>query len=193
MRSNSHWATGRPEFSGRKFLTRIILADLPGRGGYVNKDTVAGGYGSRFQGHSFTTRFEKNVRRVLQNLPSIQMGYLAAIFARAGHQVVVTRTDDVVNGDLAIVLTSLVDYRHEREWADAVRRHGTSVGFVGTAATHLPQLFEQFGDFIISGEPEAAAVRIAGGEDPKGLISSPTVDDLDSLPFPRWEIGRAHV
>ena len=60
-------------FKGGLALSRIILADLKGRGGYVNKDTVAGGYGSRFQGHSFTTRFEKNLRRVLQNLPSIHI------------------------------------------------------------------------------------------------------------------------
>ena len=175
-------------FSRGLIVSRIILADLKGRGGYVNKDTVAGGYGSRFQGHSFTTRFEKNLRRVLQNLPSIQIGYLASIFASEGHEVIVTRGDEPVAGDLAIVLTSLVDYRHEREWASALRRRGVKVGFVGTPATHLPQLFEQFGDFIIRGEPEAAALRIAAGEDPTGLISSPAIDDLDSLPFPRWDV-----
>src|SRR5437016_2860426 len=99
---------------GGGILSRIILADLKGRGGYVNKDTVAGGYGSRFQGHSFTTRFEKHVRRVMQNLPSIHIGYLASIFAAAGHEVIVTRSDAPIDGDLAIVLTSLVDFRHER-------------------------------------------------------------------------------
>ena len=179
-------------FQGGEILSRIILADLKGRGGYVNKDTVAGGYGSRFQGHSFTTRFEKNVRRVLQNLPSIHIGYLAAIFTGAGHEVVISRTDEVLDGDLAIVLTSLVDYRHEREWADSVRKRGTKVGFVGTAATHLPQLFARFGDFIISGEPEAAAIRIAAGEDPKGLVMSAAIDDLDSLCFPRWDVVKPH-
>ena len=112
-------------FPGGLILTRIILADLKGRGGYVNKDTVAGGYGSRFQGHSFTTRCEKNLRRVLQNLPSIHLGYLASIFANAGHKVLVTRGDEPIDGDIAIVLTSLVDYRHEREWAEAMQRRGT--------------------------------------------------------------------
>jgi anaerobic magnesium-protoporphyrin IX monomethyl ester cyclase len=169
-------------------LSRIILADLKGRGGYVNKDTVAGGYGSRFQGHSFTTRFEKNARRLLQNLPSIHLGYLASIFARAGHEVLVTRGDKLIEGDLALILTSLVDYRHEREWASAMRKRGTKVGFVGTAATHLPELFQLFGDFIVSGEPEGAALRFAAGEDPKGLVSSPAIDDLDLLPFPRWDL-----
>ena len=169
-------------------MSRIILADLKGRRGYVNKDTVAGGYGSRFRGDSFTTRFEKNVRRVLQNLPSIHIGYLASIFANAGHEVIVTRSDEAIDGDLAIVLTSLVDFRHEREWAEAGRQRGMKVGFMGTAATHLPQLFERFGDFIISGEPEAAMSRIASGEDPNGVVTSEAMDDLDSLPFPRWDL-----
>ncbi|HJZ82722.1 MAG TPA: radical SAM protein [Pyrinomonadaceae bacterium] len=171
-------------------MSRIILADLKGRGGYVNKDTVAGGFGSRFQGHSFTTRFEKNVRRMLQNLPSIHLGYLAAIFADAGHEVIVTRTGRVPDADLAIVLTSLVDYRHEREWASARRRRGTKVGFVGTPATHLPQLFERFGDFVVIGEPEAAATRLAAGEEPTALMTSPAITDLDSLSFPRWDVVR---
>ena len=169
-------------------MSRIILADLKGCGGYVNKDTVAGGYGSRFQGHSFVTRLEKNVRRVLQNLPSIHIGYLASIFANAGHEVVVTRGDKSIEGDLAIVLTSLVDYRHEREWALAMKKRVTKVGFVGTAVTHMPELFQGFGDFFVSGEPEAAVIRIAAGDDPKGHVTSPAVEDLDSLPFPRWDL-----
>jgi len=131
---------------------------------------------------------EKNLRRALQNLPSIQIGYLAAIFAAAGHEVTVTRDDQSVDGDLAFVLTSLVDYRHECEWAEKARRRGIKVGFVGTAATHLPELFNGAGDFVVSGEPEAAAIQIATGADPIGLVLSPSIDDLNSLPFPRWDI-----
>ncbi len=171
-------------------MSRIVLADLKGRGGYVNKDTVAGGFGSRFRADSVTTRFEKNFRRVLQNLPSIHISYLASIFAAAGHEVVFTQEDNPVDGDLAIVLTSLVDYRHEAEWAARARKRGVKVGLIGAAATHLPEVFNGAADFIISGEPEAAAIRIAAGEDPKGLILSPEIDDLDSLPFPRWDIVR---
>src|SRR5437773_7734997 len=90
-------------------MSLIVIADLKGRHGSVSKDTVAGGYGSRFRGDSVTTRFAKNVRRAFLNLPSIHTGYLAAIFANAGHKVVVTRDDKPIQGDLALVLTSLVD------------------------------------------------------------------------------------
>ncbi|PYS77156.1 MAG: hypothetical protein DMF66_10860 [Acidobacteria bacterium] len=106
----------------------VVLADLRGRGGMVNKDTVAGGYGSRFRADSVWTRIAKNARSVFLNVPSIHVGYLAAIFAREGHEVVVTHDDRAVEGDLALVLTSLVDYRHEREWAAAARARGMRVG-----------------------------------------------------------------
>src|SRR5205085_6553062 len=99
-------------------MSTVIIADLRAKHGSVSKDTVAGGYGSRFYGDSFATRFAKNIRRVFLNLPSIHTGYLAAIFAHAGHKVIVTRDDRPLDGDLALVLTSLVDYRHEREWAE---------------------------------------------------------------------------
>jgi len=60
-------------------MSVVIIADLRAKHGSVNKDTVAGGYGSRFRGDSVTTRFVKNVRRVFLNVPSIHTGYLAAI------------------------------------------------------------------------------------------------------------------
>ncbi len=95
-------------------MSIVVIADLRAKHGSVSKDTVAGGYGSRFRGDSVATRFAKNVRRVFLNVPSIHTGYLAAIFANAGHNVIVTRDDSPVRGDLALVLTSLVDYKHER-------------------------------------------------------------------------------
>src|SRR5262245_32676780 len=116
---------------------RIVLADLKGRNGFVNKDTVVGGYGSRFRGFSFTTRWIERFRKLYQNVPSIHLGYLAGIFAAAGHEVQIT-ADEIVECDVALVLGSLVDYRHEIEWADEVRRRGMRVGFFGATATHLP-------------------------------------------------------
>jgi anaerobic magnesium-protoporphyrin IX monomethyl ester cyclase len=173
-------------------MARVVIADLKAKGvGFVNKDTIAGGYGSRFKGDSFATRFVEKVRRVVQNVPSIHVGYLAAIFAQAGHRVIHTRSDRPVDGDLALVLTSLIDYKHEREWARLAHERGMKVGFFGTPATHLPELFNGAADFVISGEPEAAAIKIAAGEDPTGPVLSPAINDLDSLPFPRWDLVKA--
>lgn len=167
-------------------MQTFVLADLKGRGGFVNKDTVAGGYGSRFRADSVMTRLAKNVRSVFQNLPSIQMGYVASILTQAGHKVVYTQGEQV-EGDVALVLTSLVDYKNERHWARLASQNGLRVGFLGTTATHLPELFEDAGAFVIRGEPEAACFELAAGADLNGRVFSPPVN-LDMLPFPRWEL-----
>lgn len=165
---------------------RVVIADLKGRGGFVNKDTVVGGYGSRFQGFSWTTRWIERARKLFQNVPSIHCGYLAAIFEKAGHEVRVT-TEDYIDGDITLILSSLVDYRHEIEWArESKRRFGTRVGFFGAVATHMPELLQDDADFLIKGEPEQAAMRIAAGEVPSGIMASLALDDLDALPFPAW-------
>jgi radical SAM superfamily enzyme YgiQ (UPF0313 family) len=167
---------------------RVVLADLKGQNGVVSKDTIAGGYGSRFRGISWTTRVVEQMRKFYRNLPSIQLGYLAAIFAQAGHEVYVT-DNKLIQGDLALVLTSIVDFRHEIQWAEEARRkYGMQVGFFGTFATHVPEVLAGHGDFIIKGEPEHAALRLARGEILKGPVVSSTIQDLDSLPFPRWDL-----
>jgi radical SAM superfamily enzyme YgiQ (UPF0313 family) len=168
---------------------RVVIADLKGRGGFVNKDTVVGGYGSRFRGFSWTTRWIERVRKLFQNVPSVHAGYLAAIFERHGHDVRITR-EEFLDGDVALVLGSLVDYKHELEWLEeAKKRNGRiRIGFFGAPATHMPELLQDQADFLIKGEPEQAAMRIAAGEMPSGIMVSPAIGDLDSLPFPAWHL-----
>src|SRR6185503_5922924 len=96
----------------------------------------------------------------------------------------------LVEGDVALVLSSLVDYKHEIEWAAQAKQTypRMRVGFFGAPATHMPELLQDHADFIIKGEPEQAAMRIAAGEIPAGTMASPAIDDLDSLPFPSWHL-----
>ena len=166
---------------------RVALADLKGRGGFVSKDTVAGGYGSRFRAFSRTTAWVHRFKSQYQFTPSVHLAYIAAILADAGHDVVST-AGEPVEADLAIVLSSLVDYRHETEWADMMRARGVRVGLVGLAASKMPQLFADHADFIVGGEPEEAIGRLARGEQLSGVCTSEPVMDLDSLPFPRWDL-----
>src|SRR5207247_7455207 len=96
---------------------RVVLADLRSTRGFVSKDTVVGGYGSRLQPFSRVTKVIGYYKQQFHDVPSVHLAYIAAIFARAGHEVKWTR-DEVVDGDVALVLSSLVDYRNETEWAD---------------------------------------------------------------------------
>jgi len=170
---------------------RIVLADLKGRSGFVSKDTVAGGYGSRLRPFSNVTKIYTFLKRRFHDVPSVQMAYLAAIADRAGHEVAYTRGEQV-DGDVALVLSSLVDHKQETAWADDARGRGLRVGFVGLAASKMPQLFEDHADFLIQGEPEAAVMRLVAGERLAGKVVSEELPDLDGLPFPRWDLLNEH-
>src|SRR5919108_6611694 len=134
---------------------RVVLADLKGTDGFVTKDTVVGGYGSRLTPFTRVTGICYEVKRRFLLALSPQMGQLAAIGAQFGHEVVFTR-DACVDGDVAVILSSLVDYRHEAAWADAMRTRGIRTGFVGLTASKMPHLFAGHADFLINGEPEEA-------------------------------------
>ena len=169
-----------------RWRMRIVLADVRGGQGFVSKDTVAGGFGSRLRPFSKVTRVVAGLKRHFHDLPSVHLAYCAAIARRAGHEVAAS-AGPLVDGDVAIVLSSLVDYRRETAWARAMRRRGVRVGFIGLAAQMLPQLFDADADFIIDGEPEAAMMRLAAGEALSGHVKSPELSNLDALPFPWWD------
>ncbi len=166
---------------------RVVLADLKGRSGFVSKDTVAGGYGSRLRPFSRVAWVMGGIKRRLHAPPSVQMAYLAALAAERRHQVTWT-TGDAVDGDVALILSSLVEYRSETAWAETMRARGIRVGFVGLAASKMPELFREHADFLIVGEPEEAAARLFDGERLDGLVQSAPLEDLDALPFPRWDL-----
>ncbi len=167
---------------------RVVLADLKSDRGFVSKDTVVGGYGSRLDPFSRVTAVISYVKKQFHDVPSVHMAYIAAILARAGHEVKWTRGAET-DGDVALVLSSLVDYKNETAWADRMRARGVKVGFVGITASKMPQLFDGHCDFILNGEPEAGVMRLAQtGEIPAGVVNSEQINDLDSLPFPRWDL-----
>jgi anaerobic magnesium-protoporphyrin IX monomethyl ester cyclase len=168
-------------------MMRVVLADLESNRGFVSKDTVVGGYGSRLEPFTRVTSVMTFLKKQFHDVPSVHMAYIAAILSRAGHDVVWTRKEEK-DGDVALVLSSLVDYKNETAWADRMRARGVKVGFMGITASKMPHLFEGHCDFILNGEPEAAIMRLAQGIVPSGTVISEQIDDLDSLPFPRWDL-----
>ena len=166
---------------------RVVLADLKSDRGFVSKDTVVGGYGSRLDPFSKVTGVISYLKKQFHDVPSVHMAYIAALLSRAGHEVKWTR-GELTAGDVALVLSSLVDYKNETTWADQMRARGVKVGFIGIAASKMPELFKSHCDFIFNGEPETAVMRLAKGELPSGEVMSEPINDLDSLPFPRWDL-----
>jgi len=166
---------------------KVVLADLKSHRGFVSKDTVVGGYGSRLDPFSRVTAVMAYLKQQFHDVPSVHMAYIAAILARGGHDVNWTR-GDLVDGDVALVLSSLVDHKNETAWADQMRARGVKVGFIGITASKMPGLFADHCDFVLNGEPEAAVMRLAQGDVLEGNVVSEQINDLDSLPFPRWDL-----
>src|SRR5258707_2278721 len=166
---------------------RVVLADLKSSRGFVSKDTVVGGYGSRLEPFTRVTAVISYLKKQFHDIPSVHMAYSAALLARGGHDVRWTR-EELIDGDVALVLSSLVDHKNEAAWADRMRARGVKGGFLGITASKLPELFQDHCDFIFNGEPEAAVMRLAQGEIPSGMVISEQINDLDSLPFPRWDL-----
>src|SRR5436853_2998084 len=98
---------------------RVVLADLKSNRGFVSKDTVVGGYRSRLDPFSRVTSVISYLKKQFHDVPSVHMAYVAAILARAGHEVAWTR-GALTDGDVALVLSSRVDHRAETAWAGAM-------------------------------------------------------------------------
>jgi hypothetical protein len=66
---------------------RVVLADVRSDRGFVSKDTVVGGYGSRLEPFSRVTSVITYLKKQFHDVPSVHLAYSAAILARAGHDV----------------------------------------------------------------------------------------------------------
>src|SRR5258708_24185515 len=100
---------------------RVVLADLKSDRGFVSKDTVVGGYGSRLDPFSRVTALAAYLKKQFHDVPSVHMAYLAAILSRAGHEVKWTRGDVVDGpggdgGELAPGLSSLAHFKNQTAW-----------------------------------------------------------------------------
>lgn len=168
---------------------KVALVDARGRPSErkaVYKD-FSNGFGTGFWiGNSLRARFIEFSKKALLDFPSPMLGYAAAIFSEAGHDVSYVE-NEVVDADLAIIKSSIVDYKAELEIADRYKKEtNAGVGFIGPFSSQMPGLFLKHADFLVKGEPEQAITRIAGGKPLKGLVESSPVKDLDSIPFPDW-------
>ncbi|MDD4979761.1 MAG: radical SAM protein [Candidatus Omnitrophica bacterium] len=153
----------------------------------INKDFM-GGYGWAFNvGNSFRANLINRVKKWGESLPIMSLGYLASIFYNNGHRVE-HLINEVPDSDMVIIPSSMVDYKHEINWAREIRRKGIKVGFFGPFSSAMPELFLKYSDFVIGGEPEEIAAKITDKCIPQGFVKSNPVKDLDTLPFPKWDI-----
>lgn len=169
---------------------KVVLLDVKKKynSGWINRD-LAGGFGSfTDMGDSFFTLMIGLLKRRGIKLPLLSFAYLAAIFDKEGHHVEY-KTDTDFSADLVLVASSIVGSLEEIEAITEIKRKSSArVGVIGTFCTVVPEPYLKVCDFVIKGEPEDAAIQIAGGLIPHGIVGSRAIENLDSLPYPKWDI-----
>lgn len=168
---------------------RVALVETRGQGFAVNKDQ-AGSFGTSTDAGSGLFGYVANkIKRHGIRTPAIFIAYMSSLLAREGHDVTFYDRFPDESHDLVIIMSSIVDYKNEIDLARQIKASSKAkVGFIGAFATVRPDIFLAAGDFVIAGEPEDATIKLSRGlVQPKGVIASDLVKDLDSLPFPRWD------
>ena len=121
----------------------------------------------------------------------LSLGYLAGIGTELGHDMRFLESMPDEDFDMIVVASSMAHYDHEIDFCRELKAKTPNciVGLIGPFATEMPHLFEEYVDFIITGEPETVFKDILlGKRKPKGRLAGGQTQDLDGLPFPNWSI-----
>lgn len=170
---------------------RIVVISASQQKNCTLKD-VAGGFGTVFTvGNSPFARLLEIAKRRIASIPNITLAYLHSILEAHGARVRildVRHLNQLEPADLYLISSSIVDCTFEREIGiTARRRFGSKVGYFGVFAATVPEFFGEAADFIVKDEIENLAPALARGEVPTGMVSPGYVDDLNALPFPKWD------
>jgi anaerobic magnesium-protoporphyrin IX monomethyl ester cyclase len=158
---------------------------------------VAGGFGTVFTvGNSPFAKLLELAKRRIAAIPNITLAYLDSILSAHGASVRildVRRADQLVPADLYLISSSIVDCNLERELGEVARRRfGSKVGYFGPFAATVPEFYCDSADFVVKEDIENIAPALARGEIPQGVVSAGFVEDLNSLPFPKWDQFEIH-
>lgn len=153
-----------------------------------NKD-YNGGFGTTWQiGDSFLSKILEKLRSKGEYFPLMSYGYLASILKKNGHEVKYFENELPSESDLVLVHVSPIRFSKELEFLKRLKEDKfAKVGVFGPFASVKPDLFLDYADFVICGEPEQAVMNIID-KIPEGVIHSAPIMDLDSLPYPDWSI-----
>ena len=166
----------------------ILLWDT--RRNDVSKD-FAGGFGvGMYRGNggvrdTIVRWFYRRDRRPV----ALLYAYLAAAFARLGHQVKYVVDRPPRGADLYVFNPSLITLDLEREVIKRLlaEEPKARVLVVGTAASMLPEEFADLGVTVVQGEAEQLYWRLDEVlAQPGGKVQLGVTEDLDRLPLPDW-------
>ncbi len=158
-------------------------------------------------------RYSKSVGDIGGNLAPLGLAYLAAVLRQDGHEVMILDApalrlgaDDVVRrlsdfGPEMIGMTALTSTIHRTaEMSRLMKKSFPRAAIVigGPHATIMPEdtLKKTGADVVLAGEGEITVREIArdlGRFRKKRIVVGERVEDLDSVPFPAWDLLPVHL
>ncbi|MDD5677774.1 MAG: B12-binding domain-containing radical SAM protein [Kiritimatiellae bacterium] len=181
---------------------KIAVIDVkPRKKGYIAKE-MSGGFGKKI--HLTNSLFGSILNWYLSarfNAPPIMLAQAAGICKAAGHEVTAYHTHDIDDihplTKMAIVLSSMVDYRNEVTFVKDIKAKFPTmiVIVVGAFASVMPEIFSPSADCVIVGSPDLALQKILReGLPSEKTIQSDSPEDLDTLPPIDWEpFFKSHI
>ena len=149
---------------------------------------VAGGFGTVFDiGNSPGAKLLEYAKKHIADVPNITLSYLTSILEKNGAEVEFL-INEIVPADVYLIESSIVECSAEKEMGQKAKKTGAKVGYFGVFASVVPQYYKEVADFVVRGEIENLAPQIAKGKIPKGVVDAGLVENLDELPFPKWDI-----
>ena len=166
---------------------KIALIDLKESANGCNNKDKAGTFGNASHGEGLVAKVYALFKRRNVDMPVVHFGYMAAILRQHGHEVAFY--DSFPKGEeIVIMASSIVGYNEELEFVRKIKSPSRKIGFISAFASVKPEIFLEEADFVIKGEPEYATIELAKGNlELKGVIDSPLIQNIETLPFPDWD------
>ena len=167
---------------------RVVLADLKSDRGFVSKDTVVGGYGSRLDPFSRVTRIMAYLKKQFHDVAERPHGlHRGDPGARRPRRDVDARRAGRRRRRARAVVAGRSQERNGVGRSDArARRQGRVHRHHGVEDAASCSTATATSSSTASRKRPSCGWRRA--TIPRGIVVSEQIDDLDSLPFPRWDL-----
>ena len=135
---------------------KIIIFDPYKTGNFkINKDQ-AGGYGTSNEiGNNFFSVILSAFLKKSVNYSPLFSVYTYSVLKHKGFEVLYTKNfNDIKDCDLCLVTSSIVCHETEISYLKRLKEKNIYTGVIGSFCTTLPDLYINFADFVVIGEPE---------------------------------------
>ncbi len=171
---------------------KILILDIYKKTNYrISKDT-SGGYGTGNDfGDTFIPKFLKKTLKKIHDWPPLFAAYTYSVLKKKNEKVEYKKNlpNDYKNYELFIIVSSIVCCEDEIKVIKKIKKENKSVIAIGPFATNNPNLYNDAGATVISGEPEFYFLKKNNFDEDlkKKIIFFENENQIDDLPYPDWD------